>query len=97
MCYSLWYKAPTMLPAGSLEAEEQCHTGLLTAYEQEHLHRPPLPPGNIPGTHFCWMLSQPQGQCAAGRFMSIKNSNDTIGNRTRDLPNCSAVLHGVIK
>ena len=22
MCYSLWYKAPTKLPAGSLEAEE---------------------------------------------------------------------------
>ena len=22
MCYSLWYNAPTMLPAGSLEAEE---------------------------------------------------------------------------
>jgi len=21
MCYSFWYKAPTMLPAGSLEAE----------------------------------------------------------------------------
>ena len=21
MCYSLWYKAPTMLPAGTLEAE----------------------------------------------------------------------------
>jgi hypothetical protein len=24
--------------------------------------------------------------------MSMKNSNDTIGNRTRDLPTCSAVL-----
>jgi hypothetical protein len=23
--------------------------------------------------------------------MSMKNSNDTIGNRTRDLPNCRAV------
>jgi hypothetical protein len=23
-------------------------------------HRPPLPPGNTPGTHFCWRLSQPQ-------------------------------------
>jgi hypothetical protein len=28
---------------------------------------------------------------AAGRIMSMKNSNDTIGNRTRDLPACSAV------
>ena len=40
------------------------------------------PPGNIPGTHFCWRLS------ASGRIMSMKNSNDTIGNRTRDLPAC---------
>ena len=49
------------------------------------------PPGNIPGTHFCWRLSQPQGHSAAGRIMSMKNSNDTIGNRTRDLPAFSAV------
>ena len=52
---------------------------------------PPLPPGNIPGTHFCWKLSQSQGHSAAGRIMSMKNSNDTIRNRTRDLPICSAV------
>ena len=55
------------------------------------MHRPPLPPGNIPGTHFCQRLSRPQGHSAAGRIMSMKNSNDTIGNRTRDLPACSAV------
>jgi hypothetical protein len=24
-------------------------------------HRPPLPPGDAPGTHFCWRLSLPQG------------------------------------
>ena len=24
-------------------------------------HRPPLPPGNTPGTHFCYRLSRPQG------------------------------------
>ena len=53
--------------------------------------RPPLPPGNIPGTHFCKMLNQPQGYSEAGRIMSMKNSNETIGNRTRDLPTCSAV------
>ena len=28
---------------------------------------------------------------ATGRNMSLKNSNDTIGNRTRDLPVCSVV------
>jgi hypothetical protein len=39
------------------------------------------PPGNIPSTHFGYRLSQPQGHCAAGRIV-----NDTIGNRTRDLP-----------
>ena len=56
------------------------------------MHRPPLPPGNIPGTHFCQRLSQPQGHSAAGRIMSMKNSSGTIRNRTRDLPACSAVL-----
>jgi len=38
-------------------------------------HRPPLPPGNIPGTHFCYRLSRPQGHCAVGRIV--------IWNRTR--------------
>jgi hypothetical protein len=54
-------------------------------------HRPPLPPGNISGTHLCWRLSQTQGHSATGRIMSMKNSSDTFGNRTRDLPACSAV------
>jgi len=53
--------------------------------------RPPLPPGNISGTHLCYRLSRPQSHSTAGRIMSMKNSNDTIGNRTRDLPACSAV------
>jgi len=48
-------------------------------------------PGNIPGTHFCYRLSQAQGHSAAGRIVSMKNSNDIIWNRTRDLPTCSAV------
>jgi len=39
-------------------------------------NRPPLRPGNIP---------------AAGKIMSMKNSKDTVGNRTRYLPDCSAV------
>jgi hypothetical protein len=54
-------------------------------------HLPPLPPGNIPGTHFWKRLGRPQGHNAAGRIMSMKNSNDTIGNRFGDLPVCSAV------
>ena len=37
-----------------------------------HTHRAPLPPGNAPGTHFCWRLSRPQGHSANGRIMSMK-------------------------
>jgi hypothetical protein len=55
------------------------------------MHRLPLPPGNTPGSHFCQRLSQPQGHSATGRIMSLKNSNDTIGNRTHDLSVCSVV------
>jgi hypothetical protein len=54
-------------------------------------HRPPLPPGNTPDTLLCWRLSRPHGHSATGRIMSLKNSNDTIGNRTRDLKVCSVV------
>ena len=50
--------------------------------------RLPSSPGNIPGTHFCYRLSRPQRHCA---IMSMKNSNDGIGNRTHDPPTCSAV------
>jgi len=41
------------------------------------------PAGHISGTHFCYILSRPQGNRAAGRIMAMNNSNDTIGNRTR--------------
>jgi len=34
-------------------------------------HRPPLPPGNTPGTHFCHRLGWPQGHSATGRIMSL--------------------------
>ena len=33
------------------------------------MHQPPLPPGNTPGTHFCWRLSRPQGRSAIGRIL----------------------------
>jgi hypothetical protein len=56
------------------------------------MHRLPLPPGNTPGTHFSYKLSRPQGHSATRRIMSLKNSSDTIGNQTRDLPVCSVVL-----
>jgi hypothetical protein len=54
-------------------------------------HRPLLPSGNTPGTHFCQRLSRHQGHSATGRIMPMKNYNDTIRNRTRDLPVCSVV------
>jgi hypothetical protein len=49
-------------------------------------YRPPFP-----GTHFCYRLRRPHGHSVAGRIMSKKNSNYTLGIRTRNLPNCSAV------
>jgi hypothetical protein len=39
-------------------------------------HRPPLPPGRIPGTHFCNRLSRPQGHNASGRIKSLKISSE---------------------
>jgi hypothetical protein len=54
-------------------------------------HRPSLPQRRIPGTHFCQRLSRPQGHHATGRIKSLKNSSDSIGNRTRNLSACSAV------
>jgi len=32
-------------------------------------HRPPLPPGNTPGTYFCQRLSRPQDHSAIGRIL----------------------------
>ena len=81
-------------PGGFQEAEahtlqDSRHMKLvrLSALRTGHLYTP----GNIPGTDFCQRLSQHQMHCAAGRLMSMKNSNDTVGNRTRDLPACRAV------
>jgi hypothetical protein len=53
------------------------------------MHRPPLPPEHISGTPFCQRLSQLKGHSAAGRIMSMKNSNDTIGNRTHEWIYCT--------
>ena len=46
---------------------------------------------DIPGIHFCYRMIRPQGHSAAGRTKSMKNSNDSIGNRIRDPPACSVV------
>ena len=78
-----------MLPGGwgSHISRQLAHEGCKVV---SSTHQPPLPPGSTPGTHFCWRLSRPQGHSVVGRIVSMKNSNDTIGNRTRDLPTCIA-------
>ena len=63
-------------------AQEGCKVEGLT-------HQAHLPPGKPTGTHFCYRLSRPQGHSVIGRIMSMKNSNDTIWDRTSDLPICS--------
>jgi hypothetical protein len=52
------------------------------------IRRPPLPPRKYSWYSF---LIHPQGHSATRRIMSTKNSNDTIGDRTRYFPACSAV------
>ena len=54
-------------------------------------HRPPLPTRKYTWYSFLLEAARSQGHSATGRIMSLKNSNDTIGNRTRDLPICSVV------
>jgi len=61
----------------------------LSALRTGHLY----PPGNSPGTHFCWRLSQLQSHSATGRIMSMKNWNETIGYRIRDLPSVAQFLN----
>jgi hypothetical protein len=47
-------------------------------------HRPHLPPGDTLGTLFSQRLSLPQEKISVGRIKSVKNRNDTTGNRTSD-------------
>jgi len=54
-------------------------------------HRPPLAPEDLSATLLYWRLSRLRGYSAAGMIKSTKNSHDPTGNRTRDLPPCSAV------
>jgi hypothetical protein len=44
------------------------------------MHRLPFTHRKIPGTHFCYRLSQSKGHSAAGRIRSIEKSNDLIRN-----------------
>ena len=48
-------------------------------------------PRKTPGTHFCQWQSRPQGHNAVERIKSMKNLRDPMGNRSLELPTCSAV------
>jgi hypothetical protein len=54
-------------------------------------HRPPLPPRKYSWYPFLLEADSTPGHSVAGWIMPMKNTNDTIGNRTRDLPTCSAM------
>jgi len=73
--------------APRLQGQSAHEVGKVVSYT----HRPSLPSRKY-SWYSCLRLSRPQGHSAAGRIVSMKNSNDTITNRTRDLPACSAVL-----
>jgi hypothetical protein len=53
-------------------------------------YQPPLPTGDIPGTHFFQRPSRLQSRSAVGMIKSSKYPNDLTGNQTRDLPACNA-------
>jgi len=57
--------------------------------------RPPLPPSKYFWYSFLLEAESTQGHSAGGRIVSMKNSNDSIGNRTRDLLVCSAVPQSI--
>jgi hypothetical protein len=80
---------------GSQMSRQAAHEG----GKVSRTHRPPLP---IPlqeiflGLISIKQLSRPYGQSAAGRIMSMKNSSDTIGNWTRELPAWSAASQSTV-
>ena len=53
--------------------------------------RPSLPPRHIPRRNFCLGLSWLHDHRATGTNKSMKNPNDTVGNRACHLTACSAV------
>jgi hypothetical protein len=54
-------------------------------------YRPPLPPRKYSWYSFILERLISQDLSATGRIMSMKNCDGAIGDRTRDLPACSAV------
>jgi hypothetical protein len=63
----------------------------LSAMRTNRLYPPTPPPGITSSTHFCYRLSRPQCDSAAGKIKSIKNVIDPSRNRIRFITACSAV------
>jgi hypothetical protein len=63
---------------------------LIDGGEVSLARRPPFTPRKIPGTHFCYRQSRPQGHIAAGRIRSVEKIH-LIWTRNRDFPACSTV------
>jgi hypothetical protein len=59
-------------------------------------HRPPLPPRKFSWYSFLLEAESTEGYSLAERIKSMKISGDTIRNRIRYLPACSAVLHPIV-
>ena len=55
-------------------------------------HRPLLSPGHTHSPNICQTLSGPHEYSLARKIKSMKNPNDPIGNRNRNLPACNTVL-----
>jgi hypothetical protein len=76
------------IPVTGHEGAWGCETSRLSHFLDNRLIdggevvSPTRPPSfthrKIPGTHFCYRLSRPQGHSAAGRIRSIDKSNDLI-------------------
>ena len=63
-------------------------------------HRPPLPPGNTPGTHFCQRLGRPQGHSAIQRHHLESNQRPSDlqrSNLTSVLQRSSQTISNEIK
>ena len=59
-------------------------------FHNSYMLRPPLPPGNAPGTHFCKRLSRPHGHSAIGGILCHwKIPMTTSWDRTSDLSVCN--------
>jgi len=52
------------------------------------MQRPPLPPGDIPGTYLFQRLSRPQGHSADGGITSMKYLFHPIGIRACIVTEC---------